>query len=149
MATSTPAELTGDALQTEPRPAKSAAVRYLLLGAGHLFVALAVIGLFVPLLPTTDFLLLAAACYARASKRFHRWLLSSRLFGSVLRDWHERRHIAPRARGVAIALVVVTLGSAAVLATSSLAGRAALLGLAIGLVVLLLRIGRRTSIIRD
>jgi len=148
LATTTPAEL-AHRPPSEARPAKSATVRYALLGAGHLFVALAVIGLFVPLLPTTDFLLLAAACYARASKRFHRWLLSSRLFGPVLKDWQERRHIAPRARAVAITLVIVTLGGAALLSASSATVRLAILGLAIALVTLLLRIGRRPSIITD
>jgi len=148
LATTTAADLADRPPETDREP-KSAAVRYALLGAGHLFVALAVIGLFVPLLPTTDFLLLAAACYARASKRFHRWLLSSRLFGPILRDWQERRHIAPRARAVAITLVILTLGGAALLSASTAAGRLALVGLAIALVALLLRIGRRPSIITD
>jgi uncharacterized membrane protein YbaN (DUF454 family) len=128
-----------------PTRPKSAAVRYALLAAGHLFVALAVIGIFVPLLPTTDFLLLAAACYARASHRFHRWLLSSRLFGPILRDWHERRQIAPRSRAIAIGLVVATLGGTALLASTA-TGRVALLALAGSLVVLLLRIGRGSAV---
>lgn len=149
MATTSIAEPPDGGATPEARPAKSATVRYALLGAGHLFVALAVIGLFVPLLPTTDFLLLAAACYARASKRFHRWLLSSRLFGPVLRDWQERRQITPRNRAVAITLVVLTLGSATVLTANTLPARAALLGLGIGLVLLLLRIGRRPTAIAD
>lgn len=108
-------------------------------------MALAVIGIFVPLLPTTDFLLLAAACYARASRRFHRWLLSSRLFGPILRDWQERRQIAPRSRAIAIGLVVVTLGGTALVASAT-AGRVALLALAGALIVLLLRIGRGSAV---
>lgn len=144
-----PAELTPDPSPGEVRPVRSVGVRYALLAAGHLFVVLAVIGLFVPLLPTTDFLLLAAACYAKTSKRFHRWLLSSRLFGPVLRDWHERRQIAPRTRAVAIVLVVLTVGGAALLTTSTLAGRLAFVALASGLVFLLLRIGRRSTIVAD
>ena len=58
---------------------------------GILFVVLGAIGAVLPLLPTTPFVLVAAWCFARSSPRLHRWLLESRLFGPMLRDWEENR----------------------------------------------------------
>jgi uncharacterized membrane protein YbaN (DUF454 family) len=61
--------------------------------AGWLFVALATLGVFLPLLPTTPFVLLASSCFVRCSPRARRWLHESRLFGPSLRDWEEHRAI--------------------------------------------------------
>jgi len=76
-----------DAILADLRLHDSPAVRALLWSAGSLCVALGVIGLFLPVLPTTPFMLLAAACYARASERFYRWLLTHRVFGPTVREW--------------------------------------------------------------
>ena len=59
-------------------------VRYALLMAGFLSLALGTIGIFLPLLPTTPFVLLAAVCFAKASPRFHNWLLQHRTFGPIV-----------------------------------------------------------------
>jgi hypothetical protein len=61
------------------------------MGAGSLLVAIGVIGIFVPLLPTTIFLLLAAACFGRSSPGAYRWLTTNRWFGRYLHDYKERR----------------------------------------------------------
>ncbi|MBD3348182.1 MAG: DUF454 family protein, partial [Candidatus Eisenbacteria bacterium] len=66
-------------------------VRYLLVSAGLICVGLGVIGVFVPLLPTTPFLLLAAACFIRSSERLHHWLLSNRYVGDHVRNYMEHR----------------------------------------------------------
>ena len=70
-------------------------MRPLLLAAGWTALALGIIGVAVPLLPTTPFLLLAAACFARSSRRAHDWLLSNRWFGGPLRQWEARRTVTP------------------------------------------------------
>jgi uncharacterized membrane protein YbaN (DUF454 family) len=64
--------------------------------------------LFLPLLPTTPFLLLAAFCFSRGSSRLHGWLLSHPTMGAIIRDWHERRVIRPRVKvAAAVALLVI------------------------------------------
>ncbi|WP_419236918.1 DUF454 family protein [Klebsiella pneumoniae] len=74
---------------------------------GWLAVALGTLGVFLPLLPTTPFILLAAWCFARSSPRFHQWLLYRSWFGGYLRHWQQYR--APRgAKPRAIAMIVVT-----------------------------------------
>ncbi len=79
---------------------------------GVLAVLLGVIGIFVPLLPTTPFILLAAACFARASPRMHGWLLNHRLFGSLLRNYQEGRGIPARAKLLALAMMWPSLAYA-------------------------------------
>jgi uncharacterized protein len=76
--------------------------RIALLVVGTLALALGVIGIVVPLLPTTPFLLLAAACYARSSERMHRWLMSNRLLGEPIRNYRERRAVKLRVKVYAI-----------------------------------------------
>jgi uncharacterized protein len=85
-------------------------MRAVFLAAGSLCVLLGVIGLFLPLLPTTPFLLLAAACYARGSRRFYDWLLANRTFGPLIHEWRKHRSIPYRTKISAIALMSFTLG---------------------------------------
>ena len=79
--------------------------------AGGACVVLAFLGLFLPLLPTTPFLLLAAFCFSRGSARLHRWLLEHRTMGPIIRDWNERRVIQPRVKRVATLSVVLLVGA--------------------------------------
>ncbi|OAT76058.1 hypothetical protein A9B99_11440 [Mangrovibacter phragmitis] len=83
-------------------------LRFILIMSGWLSVALAVLGVVLPLLPTTPFVLLAAWCFARSSPRFHHWLLYRSWFGSYLRNWQQYRAMPPGAKPRAIALVAVT-----------------------------------------
>ena len=69
------------------------ALRMVLLIVGWLSVALGVIGIFVPVLPTTPFLLLAAACFARSSRRFYLWLVEHPKLGPWIRDYLEGQGI--------------------------------------------------------
>jgi uncharacterized membrane protein YbaN (DUF454 family) len=68
---------------------RSRPVRILLVVAGTLSLALGIIGIFLPLLPTTPFLLLASACYLRGSERLHRWLLNQGKLGACIRRYEE------------------------------------------------------------
>lgn len=83
--------------------------RWLFLAAGSLALALGLLGIFLPLLPTTPFVLLAAACYARGSHRFHAWLLSNRTFGPMVYEWERHRSLPYRTKVTAIALMSATL----------------------------------------
>jgi uncharacterized membrane protein YbaN (DUF454 family) len=93
----------------EMRKHKSLTVRLAFLTLGTLFVTLGIAGVFLPVLPTTPFLLLAAACYARASVRFYNWLLNNRMFGPTILEWRRYRSIPYRVKWTAIILMGVTL----------------------------------------
>jgi len=93
-----------------PRPAAkpmSAPVRWLLWAAGSVSLLLGLIGVVLPGLPTTPFVLLAAACYAKASPRLHAWLLNHRLTGPMLRDWEAHRSLTRRTKTVAVASMLL------------------------------------------
>ena len=83
-------------------------MRALLIGCGTLCVVLGVIGIFLPLMPTTVFLLLAAACYARSSERFHRKLVDHPWLGSYIR---QRSGMTVRQKIVTLTLLWLTLGA--------------------------------------
>ncbi|TRX53421.1 YbaN family protein [Thalassomonas sp. M1454] len=80
--------------------------RVLLILLGFSFVALAALGAFLPVLPTTPFLLLAATCFAKSSKRCHQWLLNNKLFGPIIENWQLNRCIPAKAKILAISSIV-------------------------------------------
>lgn len=94
---------------SDPAPrAQNRFARALLITVGVLTTVLATVGAFLPVLPTTPFLILAAACFARSSPRFHAKLLENRVFGRYIAQW-ERSHTVPKdAKRKAIGLVVVS-----------------------------------------
>jgi uncharacterized membrane protein YbaN (DUF454 family) len=94
----------------EVRKHGSLTVRLLFLALGTALVALGIAGAFLPVLPTTPFMLLAAACYARASTRFYNGLLNNRWFGPTILEWRRYRSIPYRVKWTAIVLMAVTLG---------------------------------------
>ena len=85
-------------------------VRYALLAVGWLSVVLGVIGIFVPVLPTTPFLLLAAACFVRSSRRFYLWLVNHRHLGPWIRDYLEGNGIPLKGKVYAIGLMWASIG---------------------------------------
>lgn len=84
-------------------------LKILLIAVGCLALVLAIAGIFLPLLPTTPFLLLASACFMRGSERLHRWLLSNRVFGKAIRDYEEKRAVPRRAKVVGLAVMWASL----------------------------------------
>ena len=90
-------------------PARSAVVRGFLLAAGVAATLLGAIGLFLPVMPTTPFLILAAACFARASPRLDRMLTESTLFGPAIVEWRRHRSIPWRTKLAAIGLMSFSL----------------------------------------
>lgn len=116
-----------------PQRAASAWLRALLMVAGWLCVALGLAGVFLPLLPTTPFLLLAAACFARSSPRFHEWLLANRTFGPLIHEWEKNRTIPRKTKRIAIAMMAVTLGASIVFVVQALWLKLLLAGLGVAL----------------
>jgi len=82
----------------------------ILIFAGTLCVGLGVLGMFLPLLPTTVFLLMAAYCYSRSSEKFHTWLLNNRLCGSYIRNYKSGRGISARQKASTIVVLWISIG---------------------------------------
>jgi hypothetical protein len=114
-------------------------VRVTLLVLGTLFLAVGTLGIFLPLLPTTPFFLLSAACYARSSKRFYHWLLYNRLFGSYIRNYREGRGIPLKAKVLTIALLWGTIIYSAFFVVDALYLRIILLVIAVGVTIHILK----------
>ncbi len=86
---------------------KKTVQRLTLLGIGWLSLIAGLIGILLPVLPTTPFLLLSAWCFSRSSGRLHQWLLNQRHFGQVIRRWEEDGSMERRIKFRAIAMIIV------------------------------------------
>jgi uncharacterized membrane protein YbaN (DUF454 family) len=100
--------------------------------AGVLSVGLGVLGIFVPLLPTTPFLLLAAGCFVRSSPRLYAWLLNHKWFGSYIRHYREYKAIPLRAKITVLVLLWATIGYGAIAVARAWWLRALLVAIAVG-----------------
>lgn len=81
----------------------------LLITAGSITLIMGVIGIFLPLLPTTPFILLAAFCFLRSSKRLYNWLINHKLFGRYIRDFLEYKEIKRKAKISCLILLWVSI----------------------------------------
>lgn len=115
-------------------------IRRVLIVAGFLFVGLGILGIFLPVLPTTPFLLLAAACFARSSQKFYNWLLNNRWFGRYIRNYREGKGIPLRVKVMTISLLWVTILISAYF-VSIIYVRIFLILVAIGVTIHVARIG--------
>jgi uncharacterized membrane protein YbaN (DUF454 family) len=79
--------------------------------AGLVSLALGILGIALPLLPTTPFLLLAAFCFGRSSERLQRWLLDHPRLGPPIRDWREHRAISPKAKRLAALAMILVIAT--------------------------------------
>jgi uncharacterized protein len=114
---------------SDPVPHSSAVVRWILLGIGLAALALGLIGVFLPVLPTTPFLLVAATCFARGSPRLHRRLAESRTFGPTLAEWRRHRAIAWRTKRYALIAMGLSIGVSAIFLVETWWGKAGLVAI--------------------
>ena len=114
--------------------------RTLLAGLGCISTALGIVGIFVPLLPTTPFLLLAAACFIRSSDRLYQWLISNRWLGAYIRNYREHRAITLRAKVVTLGLLWLTIGYSTWAVARGVLLRVLLVAIAVGVTVHVLRL---------
>lgn len=115
-------------------------LRPVLMAAGTVSLGLGIIGIFVPILPTTPFLLLSAACYARSSERFLHWLLNNRWFGGYIRNYREGRGMPRSTMILTLAALWATLVLSASFAVSSGWMRVLLAVIGVGVTIHLLKL---------
>jgi uncharacterized membrane protein YbaN (DUF454 family) len=111
----------------------------LLVAAGVASVAVGAVGIFLPLLPTTPFLLLAAACFVRSSERRYQWLVSHRILGPYIRNYREHGAVTRHAKVVTLGLLWGTMSLTAFVFIHSLVIRVILLVVAVGVTIHILR----------
>ena len=114
--------------------------KYFLIASGTLAVVLGIIGMFVPLLPTTPFLLLAAACYMRSSKRFYHCLTTNRWCGDYIRNYREGQGIPLKQKILTMLLLWLTISYTAIFVVPSWWIKAVLFAIATGVTIHLLKI---------
>lgn len=85
---------------------KSLWIRRVFISLGFVALLLGLLGVFLPILPTAPFILLAAFCFGRGSARFHQWLLDHHLTGPLIKDWYEHQSLRPRVKNWAVLLIV-------------------------------------------
>ena len=90
------------------------------ISLGSLFVALAAVGVALPGIPTTPFLILAAACYIRSSQKLYDWLISNKTFWPYLKDYREGKGIPKKAKGLAISMIILFVGSSVIFGIENL-----------------------------
>ena len=95
-------------------------IKVLWIIAGSVFVVLGAFGVILPGLPTTPFLILAAACYIRSSQRLYDWLIANKTFGPYLRDYREGKGIPKRAKKIALVMMTIFVGYAVLFALDDL-----------------------------
>lgn len=83
--------------------------KVLLISLGVFFIGLGTVGIFVPVLPTTPFILVAAALFARSSERFYKWLIGNKVFGRYIKDYREGKGVPLRVKTSAILILWITI----------------------------------------
>ncbi|MDN3637767.1 YbaN family protein [Simiduia curdlanivorans] len=119
----------------QAQPTSAGQTLYLVLGFSC--VGLAALGAALPLLPTTPFVLLAAGCFARSSKRWHDWLAGTRLFGPLLKKWQRNRCIDKHVKRIAIGSILIFGTSSLFIMSSNTLRLIGLMLLLIGFIVVL------------
>lgn len=118
----------------------SPVTRALLVVLGLLSLGFGVLGIFVPLLPTTPFLLLSAYCFIRSSDRLYGWLIGNKFLGHYIHNYIENRAIEPRIKWFTIALLWVSILTSVITLSLALWIKALLVVIAVGVTVHILRL---------
>ncbi len=112
----------------------------ILIGSGTFFLILGIIGIFIPILPTTPFLLLAAACYAKGSKKFYNWLINNKWFGEYIKNYREQRGIPLYVKIISITFLWITIAFSTFIIVSNLLIQIILIIIAVGVTIHILTI---------
>ncbi len=107
-------------------------IRGILIAGGFLFVGIGILGMFLPLLPTTIFFLLAAWCFARSSEKFHHWLHHNRLFGKYLRNYSMQKGMTLQSKIFSILSLWAGILLSIIFATDLIYIRILLIAIAVG-----------------
>ncbi|MDG6218819.1 MAG: YbaN family protein [Candidatus Thermoplasmatota archaeon] len=110
-------------------------VNCLFIISGTVSLAIGIIGIVLPVLPTTPFLLLAAACYAKGSKRFYDWLLGNKWFGNYIKNYYEGRGVPLKVKLYTVSLLWITILASAFLIIDAWWVRIILIVIAIGVTI--------------
>ncbi len=104
----------------QPKRSKHKLVKGLLLVAGLICLSFGVLGIVLPILPTTPFLLAATACFCKSSDRMYSWLLNNRLFGSYIRNYKEGKGLGLKTKITTLSVLWGTIGISIVFFIGSL-----------------------------
>ncbi len=110
-------------------------IRAILLITGTISLVIGIVGIFIPLLPTTPFLLLTAACYAQGSDRFYNWLLCNKLFGNYIKNYREGKGVALNVKIISLFLLWTTILFSVVFVVSALLIKIILITIAIAVTI--------------
>lgn len=130
----------GHSFSRKPKISKNPLVRGLLMAASFLCLALAALGVVLPLLPTTPLVILAAYLYSKSSERWYYWLINHRVFGPPLRRWYQTGAITTRAKYMALAMIVGTFSYSVGFVVDLLAVKVLLVAIALGICVFIYRL---------
>ncbi len=133
-------KIESDSCSIDGKPKAVNWVKPLLIIAGSIFVSLGILGIILPVLPTTPFLLLAAACYARSSQRFYCWLLNNRWFGTYIDNYRRKMGMPLKIKLLTLLLMWLTLALSLIFAVNSLSLTIILILLVLGVTIHILRI---------
>ncbi len=129
-----------DTKKIDNRKISSKLIRRLMIFAGSFFVGLGILGIFLPVLPTTPFLLLAAACYTKSSKRFYNWLINNKWLGIYIKNYREGNGIPLKVKILSISLLWFTIGYSVVFVVNTFLIQVILILIAIGVTIHVLSI---------
>lgn len=118
-------------------------IRAFWVTCGAISLVLGIIGIFLPLLPTTPFVLLAAACFARGSEKFHNWLITHERFGPLVRDWQAHHSIPFRAKCLALSMMWTSMSITAWLLRARPVSSLTLIAIGIAVTIWMVRLPTR------